>query len=55
MVPIITYAADSIYRKQATNHADLTLIFLFFEVGTTVFQIWYFNEINGSLDISVEK
>ena len=47
--------ASAKYRKQATNRAHLTFIFSSFEVGTTIFQLWYLNKINGSLNISAEK
>ena len=43
------------YREHATNRAHLTLIFCFFEVSPTIFQFWYLNKINGSLNTSVEK
>ena len=50
-----TEVLDVLYREHATNRAHLTLNFLFCEVGITIFQFWYLNKINGSLDISVEK
>ena len=44
----------NMYRKHATNRAHLTFIFIF-EVGITNFQYKYLNQINGSLNINVEK
>ena len=49
------YCHVTYYRKQATNRVDLTLIFLFFNVGTIISQFRYLNKMNGSLNISAEK
>ena len=41
--------------KHFRTHATSDFDFLFFEVGTIIFKIWYLNKINDSLKISGEK
>ena len=40
---IVSLASFEAYHIHATNRAHLTLIFLFFEVGTAIFQFWFLN------------